>query len=90
MPDGLVEVSLPNEYSFEDINHLYPPPEDIQFLKPFHIDLEPGDCVYIPAFWWSQIKANYPNSPKKSASKEQHEQFKNKLKPLAISVDFWY
>jgi hypothetical protein len=68
MQEGLVEVSLPNDYSFVDINHAYPPKEDFQFIKPFHIDLNPGDCVYIPAYWWHQIKANYPRNPKKTAT----------------------
>jgi len=52
MEEGLVEVSLPNEYSFVDMNHQYPPQEDWAFIKPFHVDLEPGDCVYIPGYWW--------------------------------------
>jgi len=90
MAEGLVEVSLPNEYSFLDMNHQYPPPEDFQYIKPFHLDLQPGDCVYIPGYWWFQIKANYPKNPKKSANAEQKAKFKDSLKPLSISVDFWY
>ena len=54
-----VDVTIPNFHSFVDVNHAYPPPEDIQYLKPLHIDTKPGDCVYIPSYWWHQIEAAY-------------------------------
>lgn len=66
-----VEVSLPNYHSFTDLNRAEVPREDQQYFKPFHVDNKPGDCVYIPAFWWYQIEAQYALAPKHNASKKE-------------------
>lgn len=71
-----VEVSIPHHHSFVDMNHSYPPPSDIQYLKPIHIDMKPGDCVYVPVYWWHQIEALYAKALPKNASEEEKEQYK--------------
>ena len=72
-------ILLPNDYSFVNINHEYPAQEEWQHLQPLHADLAPGDCVYIPAYWWHQIKAEYPAGPKKTASKARKDAFAKEL-----------
>jgi len=51
MPEPVL-VDLPHYHSFVDINRSNPPAKDHHYLKPLHIQTRPGDCVYIPAFWW--------------------------------------
>lgn len=85
-----VDVSLPNDYSFADLNRAEVPEEDHTYFKPLHVDSQPGDCVYIPAYWWHQIEARYAEAPEEGAAEEAVAEHLAALKPLSVSVDFWY
>jgi hypothetical protein len=51
---GQDEVHIPNNFSFKDIA-LMRNKENITSLKVMDLTLKPGDCVYVPAYWWYQI-----------------------------------
>ena len=46
------KVTIPQKFTFMDINNARPDPRDIQFIKNIHVDLSKGDCIYIPPKWW--------------------------------------
>jgi hypothetical protein len=60
-------------------------------LKPVHMNLKPGDCVHIPAYWWYQISVE-PVMPEIEA--EEGEEVPAVDPAIAsipgLSVDFWY
>ena len=55
-----------------------------------HVGLKKGDCIYIPAFYWFQIRTETVATPKKDAPKEEWIKFEEEIKELDVSVDFWY
>lgn len=59
-------------------------------LKVMHVGLKKGDCIYIPAFYWYQIRTETVRQPGKDASDEDRKAFEEGIKLLDISVDFWY
>ncbi len=51
------------------------------------MDLNPGDCVHIPSFYWYQILSKPYKQKKKASKKDDHNE---KKKEISISVEFWY
>ena len=31
---------------------------NFEYATKYYIDIEPGDCLYIPAYWWQQIEGS--------------------------------
>lgn len=84
------EVSIPNNFSFKDISLIKTEQNNINFLKVMDVQLKPGDCVYIPAYWWYQIQTMTPKKPGQHSSEAQLKAHDEQMKELSISVDFWY
>ena len=55
-----------------------------------HVSMKKGDCLYIPAFYWYQIRTESIPTPKPDASAEERQEFEDQVKIPSISVDFWY
>ena len=83
-------LEIPPNYSFFDLAAHQNQADQLNHLKSIKVELQPGDCVYIPAFWWFQIQTVTPRKPRASASKEEKLKFKQKVKELSVSADFWY
>jgi len=52
------DASIPSTFSFRDIvaEQVSTNDRDLQYMKPIHVDMNPGDCLHIPSFWWYQIR----------------------------------
>ena len=48
-------------------------------MKVMHVGLKKGDCVYIPAFYWYQIRTETLPMPKPDASEEEKKKFEERL-----------
>ena len=49
------EVHIPNNFSFRDISIQRNREQNLNYLKVMDVILKPGDCIYIPAYWWYQV-----------------------------------
>mmetsp|Transcript_4800 Transcript_4800/g.8230 ORF Transcript_4800/g.8230 Transcript_4800/m.8230 type:complete len:109 (-) Transcript_4800:70-396(-) len=85
------DVPIPPTYSFTDLVSYKNKDDQLHLLKVMTVFLKPGDCLYIPAYWWHQIQTITPNKPKKAtATEEEKLDFKKNVQQLSVSVDFWY
>ena len=86
-------MQIPPNFSLIDLNTMRQNPEnvrDLNFLKVMHVGLAKGDCIYIPAFYWYQIRTETLPTPKPDATEEERKAFEEGLRDLDVSVDFWY
>jgi len=74
-------VTIPPRYSFLDLTNAKVEERDLHYLKVINVDLKPGDCAYIPAHWWFQLKAL-------SVKPAPGDKVGPKL--LSTSVQYWY
>ena len=83
------EVHIPNNFSFRDISLQRNREQNLNYLKVMDVILKPGDCIYIPAYWWYQVQTL---TPKKVGpeSGEEYDQYLEQIKKLSVTVDFWY
>ena len=72
------DVHIPPQYTFKDLSESKVPDDinELNFFKPLHQDIAPGDCVHIPAYWWYQIRTKTPRSPNKNAPQFRKDKFK--------------
>lgn len=50
--DGAPENYSPVDFKSPDMRN-YP---DFRFATKYKMKLNPGDCLYLPAYWWQQVE----------------------------------
>ena len=83
------ELNIPNHYTFIELVNQRVDPDHVKFLKVNNVELQPGDCVYIPMQWWFQISTHTVGRGKPKDKEESAKWLEDREK-LSVSVDFWY
>lgn len=84
-------IDIPKHHTMIDLNHREDNAKTRHFLKVIHVYLHEGDCVHIPAYWYSQIQAlTHSKRPPPDAPKDDQMRYLSSLQKLSVSVDFWY